>query len=376
MRRVLVVMPSWIGDAVMATPALRLLRSKLPGAYIGALVRPGIDEVLGPIDSIDESHVHRPSGLMSPKLAAGKVRPRKYEAAVLLTNSFSTALVTRLAGIPRRMGYARDLRSVLLTDRLEAPFRASGQWAPVPAAVYYMHAVRALIDPSAPRALAWEWQVDLERAQSQTQSVLAGANLHIALTPKDISSAEAALLRSGVLNQQPMAILNPGGNNPAKRWPIDRFAAIADHLSGVHGLKVLINGSPGETELAAQIAKQVKTPVLSLPAIGLPLGTIKGIIAKAKIMVTNDTGPRHIAAALGVPVVTLFGPTDHRWTTIPAPAGQVNLLADAGLPLNHVADDHAERCRVEHISIDAVREAADGLIARAARSSVDAAAKA
>lgn len=365
MRRVLVVMPSWIGDAVMATPALRCLRAALPGAYIGALVRPGIDEVLGPLDTIDEFHIHRPSGLMSPKFAASKIRPRQYEAALLLANSFSTALVARLAGVRTRMGYARDMRSMLLTDRLEAPFRSSGAWAPVPAVLYYLHAARALIDAGTPRVLAWTWQIDPAQAQRQLAAAMGESTLEVATTPKDVNSAQAALLRSGVQASQPIAIINPGGNNPAKRWPIDRFAALADHLSAVHGLKVLINGSPGEADLAAQIASKVKVPVLSLPAIGLPLGTIKGIIARAKLMVTNDTGPRHIAAALGVPVVTLFGPTDHRWTTIPAPAGQINLVADPLMPLDQVADDHPDRCRIDRIELTMVQDAVDKLLAAA-----------
>ena len=108
--RLLVVCPSWVGDAVMATPALRRVRAGMPGAFIGGLVRPGIDELLAGSDVFDEVHVERAAGVMGPKRAAAKVRPRRYDAALLLTNSFSTALITRLAGIPRRIGYARDSR--------------------------------------------------------------------------------------------------------------------------------------------------------------------------------------------------------------------------------------------------------------------------
>src|SRR5688572_19153197 len=97
--RLLVVCPSWVGDAVMATPALRLLRDAMPGGFIGGLVRPGIDEVLAGTEFFDEVHVERAAGVMGPKHAAAKVRPRRYEAALLLTNSFSTALITRIAGI-------------------------------------------------------------------------------------------------------------------------------------------------------------------------------------------------------------------------------------------------------------------------------------
>src|SRR5690606_10042645 len=93
--RLLVVCPSWVGDAVMATPALRLVRERMPGIYIGLLAKPGIDEVLAGLGTFDEVHVARGSGVMGPKFVAAKVRPRRYDTALLLTNSFSTALIAR-----------------------------------------------------------------------------------------------------------------------------------------------------------------------------------------------------------------------------------------------------------------------------------------
>src|SRR5262245_15883016 len=116
--RLLVVCPSWLGDCVMATPTFRRLRRALPGAFIGALMRPGMDELLGGLPYFDEVHVARSSGVMGPKFVASKIRPRRYDTTVLLTNSFSTALIVRIAGIPRRIGYDRDARGLLLTDRL------------------------------------------------------------------------------------------------------------------------------------------------------------------------------------------------------------------------------------------------------------------
>src|SRR5687768_2461756 len=138
-------MPSWIGDAVMATPALRLIRSALPGAFIGALARPGIDQVLAGSTFFDELHVEHSTGVLGPKFIAAKLRPRRYESALLLTNSFSTALIARIAGIPRRVGYARDARSLLLTDRLHAPKRPDGRYAPIPAVTYYWRAACRLL---------------------------------------------------------------------------------------------------------------------------------------------------------------------------------------------------------------------------------------
>jgi heptosyltransferase-2 len=350
---VLIVCPSWVGDAVMATPALRLIRSRLPGAFIGGLVRPGIDDVLAGAGLLDEMHVERAGGMMGPKRAAAKVRPRMYGAALLFTNSFSTALITRLAGIPRRVGYSRDARGLLLTEKLDAPKRPDGRWAAVPAVSYYWHAAETFLNGSSVRPL--------------DGSLPKEARLELATTAAQEREGEEVLARAGISPDERLAILNPGGNNPAKRWPQDRFAAVAARLATSHGMTSLVNGSPGERELCDSIAAAAThsgARAISLANSGITLGSLKGVVKRCRLMVTNDTGPRHIAAAFGVPVVTLFGPTDHRWTTIPSPAGEAILLADPTLPEGEVADDHPERCRVDRITVESVVEACDRLLSR------------
>lgn len=347
--RLLVVLPSWVGDAVMATPTLRLLRQGFPGAFIGVMVRPGIDELLAGTGLFDEAHVADGSGVMGPKRAATKLRPRRYDTALLLTNSFSTALVTRLAGIPRRIGYARDGRSLLLTDRLAPPVRVDGTWAPVPAVQYY-------------RTLACEFLLDAVMPGARTAPV----PMELAASPKDIAAGEAILSAASLRPGEAFAVLNPGGNNAAKRWPAERFAELARWLHHAHGLRVLINGSPSEADLCATIAAQSEVPCGVLPKLGITLGSLKAVVRRAALMVTNDTGPRHIAAAFGVPLVSLFGPTDHRWTTIPTrPDGPEQIvLADPELPESELANDHPERCRVDRITSDTVRAAVVSVLAR------------
>jgi len=186
--------------------------------------------------------------------------------------------------------------------------------------------------------------------------------LSLFVTPADQAAANAILDRAGISTSAPRAILNPGGNNAAKRWPADRFAAIAKHLHETRGLAILINGSPGEADLVDDIAKQAGVPCTCLPRLGITIGALKALVQGSALMVTNDTGPRHIAAALGVPLVSLFGPTDPRWTTIPAPGGEWILVADPTLPESEVADDHTERCSIERITLDSVLEASEAAI--------------
>ena len=163
-------------------------------------------------------------------------------------------------------------------------------------------------------------------------------------------------------------ILNPGGNNEAKRWPADRFARLADWLHTTHNLHVLLNGSPAESELIQQIQSLSTTDPISLPELGNTLGGLKAICKGARIMITNDTGPRHIAAAMGTPLVTMFGPTDPRWTTIPVVplsdgrASEVVLVADPTLPPSETANDHPERCAIHHIEESRVRSAVEFLL--------------
>jgi len=356
-RRLLVVMPSWVGDAVMATPSLRVLRELLPGAFIAALMRPGIDDLMRGTSYFDEVHVGRASGVMGPKRLASQLRPRQYDTVLLFTGSFSTALITRIAGIPRRVGYERDGRSLLLTDGLVPhrrrdvePYSRSetdpGAWAPVPACDYYYALTRYLLASHNLRAYSMG---PLELSTIDAEERAATDLLDRAkLTPDQ---------------QRRMIILNPGGNKDEKRWPAERFAALADHFIEHHRATVLFNGSPKEADLVRSIIAQVKHTehAASLPELGMNLSILKALVKRCKLMVTNDTGPRHIAAAFGVPVVTLFGPTDHRWTTIPF-EDEIELTADPSLPEEEVSNDHPQRCAIDRIELDAVIKASEKLL--------------
>jgi heptosyltransferase-2 len=137
----------------------------------------------------------------------------------------------------------------------------------------------------------------------------------------------------------------------------------------------LVNGAPAEAELTGQIARAIQEGsrqegfptdecrVVDLAAGGITLGALKAVVRRCRLMVTNDTGPRHIAAAFGVPVVSLFGPTDERWTRIPVDEGkEAVLVADPSLPETEVADDHPDRCDVRRITVESVVEAASRLL--------------
>jgi heptosyltransferase-2 len=350
----------------MATPTIRRIRDAMPGIFIGGLCRPGNDQLLSGNTLFDELHVFQPHGVMASKKAANKVRPRRYDTALLFTNSFSTALITRLAFIPRRIGYKRDSRGMLLTDPILPPRNDDRSWKLTPIVDYYWNIASHLLDEP-----TVDWSIHTPTSCTELPLALPrGVYMELGTSDADRAKAQEVLATAGISESDRYAVLNPGGNNTAKRWPADRFAALADHLHSAHNLRVLINGSPAESELCDQIIEQASCDPISLPRLGNTLGALKPIIDGASIMITNDTGPRHIAAALSTPLITLFGPTDPRWTTIPttplpdgSPSEQI-IVADPTLPPGESANDHPERCAIEHIQTQRVLEAVDALLDR------------
>jgi heptosyltransferase-2 len=298
--RLLVVMPTWLGDAVMATPTLRSLRRLYPSAQITVLVRGTIRAAIDPCPWVDRFITIRPRRKGKPDLRrvgmfnlARRLAAGKFDTAVLLPNSFKTALLTRMAGIPRRVGYDRDGRGFLLTDRL-LPRRDMGRFVPVPTRDYYLGLTRYL-----------------GAGEPDT-------TMQLFTRPGDDAAAEELLRSAGYdPHRGRLVLVNPGATyGDAKMWEPERFAAVADRCRREAGVTVALTGAPRERPILDRVVAAAREPLLDLPRMGVRLGVLKSIIRRASLMITNDTGARHLAAALGVPVVTIFGPTDPAWTRI------------------------------------------------------------
>ena len=292
-RRLLVVLPTWVGDCVMATPLLRALRSSLPDTEIVGFGPRATARILNGLPFLDRLRTRRPGDSLVEQ--AARLRTAQFDASILLPGSFKAALLARLAGVPRRIGYARDGRGWLLTDRLRPPTVGRWprrRWAVTPTRDYYLR----LLDP-----------LGLTAANSQ---------LELAVTPAERGRAESVLASAGIANR-PFVLLNPGANyGAAKLWPPTHFAALADRLAAECGLAIAISVAPKERAIAGEIVAAAKSPIADLSAHGLTLGAVKELCHRADLVVTNDTGTRHVAVAMGTRVVTLFGPTDERWTTL------------------------------------------------------------
>jgi heptosyltransferase-2 len=326
-----------VGDTVMATGVLSTLRARLPDTELVGFMRPGLDQVLDGTGWLDQVQTVANRGPLAPLRIARMLRGVQAEAVLLLPNSFRWALTTRLAGVPVRVGYARDARGGLLTHPIAAPHDGT----PRSAVVSYSGLAAAALGVDA-----------------------INAPLRLAVTTEQAARADA------LLDDVPgdFALLNPGANRPAKRWPPERFAAVADDLAERRGLHIVVSGSPGEASVLRSIidAARPRSPIVDLAARGVDLGSLKAVIARARVVVTNDTGPRHIAAALGTPVVTLFGPTDHRWTSLPG-ASEHLLVAEPFLPEELIADDLARWCRIDRITVADVLGGVEALLGAADR---------
>jgi heptosyltransferase-2 len=286
---ILVWLPSPVGDAILSTPALRAIRRKFTFSRISFFAKPAIREVLSP-NGFNDAWLEQTD--KNPFKIAKMLRPHKFTLAILLKNSFASALAVCLAGIPSRIGYVREGRSLFLTDRLHPPRLSGRRFKPISMIDYYL---------AVPSWLG---------ANTTNRS------LKLSVDPQDEQQARAKLPEVFSC-KGPIVVLVPGGAfGPSKCWPSDRFAQIADWLIEKYNAMVVISvaSDPGEKYIAGEICDLSKHKLFSLAQTPISLGQLKALFAKADLAVSNDTGPRHIAVALCRKVITLFGPNDPAWT--------------------------------------------------------------
>ena len=337
-KRILVRGPNWLGDAVMCEPALRGLRRLFPDAQIALLVKPAVADLfaghsaLTRVLTYDSVGYH--AGLSGKWGLAGQLRRQGFDLAVLFQNAFEAAFLTFLAGVPRRYGYATDGRSLLLSDPVAAPDRRTL----VHQVRYYWDLLEPLGlkgDPSAPELVVFP----------EEEQAMAGRFAQGGLTATDV-----------------VVGVNPGSTyGGAKRWLPERFAEVTERLCSTiresrgQQVSVVIFGAKGEEHLGQEIAAHLSSPSLVLSG----ATTIRELMAAVKrcaMLLTNDTGPMHIASAFQVPVVAIFGPTDWRTTS---PFGNAHAIVRqpvdcAPCLLRECPIDH--RC-MTRVTVDQVYEA-------------------
>lgn len=331
---------NWLGDAVMSAPALARLRASFPQAQIVLLAPPRAAEVFAGSSLIDEVIIYRrrEKGVRAFLGAVRELRRRRFDLAVLFQNAFEAALLARAGGARVRVGFDTQGRGLLLTHRLKPGEHQRNR--------HQTHDYLDLVAECERVCLS-----GLVPAQSNVPGLTA--------QPAQLDAAARLLRTHGIRDDgRPLVVLNAGATNSrAKCWPEDRFAALADRLVKELGAQILFIGAGSERENAARIAAQMEAGTGAINLAGeTTIAELIGLLARCDLLVTNDTGPAHVAAALGAPTLTIFGPTNEFET---APLGpRATLLRAEGVECarcmhRDCPTDH--RC-MTRISVD---EAAD-----------------
>jgi len=291
---ILVRAPNWIGDAVMGTPALMDLRKAYPSANITLWARPAVAELLKGHPSINEILVYdyrgKHGGMFGKAALIQTLRKGNFELAILFQNAFEAAILTLLAGIAERVGYATDGRKWLLSKSIEAPIKKGA----VHLVQYYQGLIR-------------------DMTEIQTDRIP-----NLVVDKEDQERIDQRFPELVMTDGDYLIGVNPGSiYGTAKRWLPERFAEAADHLVRKFRedllpgkrIRIVLVGSQGEESLGQYIADCMKECPIVLSG-KTTLRELMGIIKRCSIFLTNDTGPMHIANAFNVPLAAVFGPTD------------------------------------------------------------------
>jgi heptosyltransferase-2 len=283
--KILIRGPNWVGDAVLAIPAIKSVRNRFPKAEITLLVRPWVAGLFTSAPFIDRLWSEaKPAGVGDWTRITRDIRHKQFDLALLLPNSFESALLTLLGGVPRRIGYATDGRRWMLTTAITPPRGLQHQ------VQYYLDLVKAL------SADTFNSSIEIQAATAERVA------------------ARTLLTAEGIQNGSRLLVLNAGAAyGSAKRWHEDRFGEVGDILSSELGLQVVFIGSDAEKPIAERIRSRMSAAAAILNG-KTSLETLIGVLSDAALIITNDSGPMHIAAALGVPTVAVFGSTDERVT--------------------------------------------------------------
>lgn len=308
---------NWLGDAVMSLPAIRTVRQVFPRAHVAVVARPWVADLYGRETAIDRVIFYTAQkGLRAKRDFAAQLRAERFDAAILLQNAFDAALMAWMAGIPERIGYNRDGRGLLLTRAVAVP--EPGE-IPRHERFYYLELLRrAGLIEQFPRTGA----IRLDGIEEARNTGL-------------------AQLRTLGVESPPIGISPGAAYGNAKRWLPERFAETAGRFAGT---PVVIFGSPAERGLCATVAGPLERAGFLVRNLAgeTTLRQFIDMAAACRLFLTNDSGAMHVASALGVPTVAVFGATDDTTT---GPTG----------PLAQVVREHAEcspcllrECPIDH----------------------------
>jgi len=333
---------NWVGDAIMAMPALRAVRGKFPGAQVAIVARPYVADIYRDQGVCDELIAYDPRGAekgwSGRERLARLLRDGKFDVALLLQNAFDAAWLAWRAGIPERIGYARDGRRILLTKAVPVPLVGE---IPAHEQFYYLELLRRV---------GW-----IERLQGESE-----ISLRIAESARD--AAEKALRAAGVRSNAVRVAVGAGASyGSAKCWPPDRFAEVANRLMAESDAEIILFGTAGEATVSSAIAAGMRRAPIDLTG-KTAITDLPALLSRCHVFIGNDSGAMHVASAVGLPVVGVFGPTD------PFGTAPVTTRCTIVQEKPYCSPCFLRRCPTDHrcmtkISPDSVVAAADAWLA-------------
>lgn len=333
--RILVVKLRYLGDVLLFSPVVRALREAYPRATITALVNAGTEAMLEGNPHVDR--ILTVSRSLSTQLSLVRaLRGVRPDLAIDLTDGDRSALLTRLSGARRRMGFNDEgrWRGRLYTEVVRADSKR------LHAVDYHLEPLRRLGIP----------------IRSRTPELFLSES-------EDVAAADW-LRTNGVDEGQPFVVIHPGARFWFKQWPLDRVAMLADRIQHAERLPVILLGGPKEAADLAVIRAAMRTPCRTTEG-RLPIRLVAAIMRRATLFVGNDNGPMHIAAAVGTPVVALFGSSDPRVWGPWGPQHRVLYKAVPCSPCPHTGCDQGEQNCMRLLSLDEVGAAVADVLRRA-----------
>lgn len=284
--RILIRAANWVGDAIMTTPVIRAVRKNYPRSRITVLAKPWVIPVYDASPHVDEVMIYENSGRhkmgMGTFRLAGDIRKKRFHLAILMQNAFEAALLAFLAGIPERLGYNTDARSLLLNPSVK-------------------------LDPGLKKEHLIDYYLGiLQGAGLETD----GRDLDLFVPEQDQARGLEFLKEQGLDRGGPVIGINPGATGgTAKRWFPERYAALARQLYRRYGTKILILGGPADQDLGEKILAMSRGACINMAG-KTGLAQAFALIGRLDLFVTNDSGLMHAAAALGTPQAAVIGSTD------------------------------------------------------------------
>jgi heptosyltransferase-2 len=331
-KNILVRGVNWLGDSLVTIPALRTLRKIYPESRITLLIKEPLDELFPPFTAIDRVigfSVRRGAGGLIDRLRlAGQLRRERFDLCVILPNSFDSALVPFLAGIPQRIGFSRDGRGMLLTKRVPPVPLGTGEHQ----AKDYLKLVTSL----------------------KQEATVMDFHLEVAEEAREWADETLSVFRKSAPNA--LIGFNPGAAyGPAKMWFPDRFTELGTRLWNGIGAGIVLVGGPGERELCRSIARKISGEVLDLSG-RTSLPQLAAVLSLCDLVVTNDSGPMHLASAVGTPVIAIFGSTNPDATSPLGPHEALQEKVDCSPCLERICPRGDMQC-MERIRVSDVLEA-------------------